>query len=223
MAKKLECSALAVMFAACGVLRCQERAAEPPGTAGLASLKPYSAHRVSSDNPNPSSNDDSKRILPGETLVMADLSGPGMVTHMWVTVADNEFAWPRLLRLRVYYDGYKTPSVDAPLGDFFGVGHGLERDLNSMMVRNSSFGRARNSYWPMPYRKSCRITVTNEGNRQASLYYYHVDYRKYAALPADMGYLHAYYRQERPARKGRYYEFLPQKAVYGRLRISHCE
>jgi D-arabinan exo alpha-(1,3)/(1,5)-arabinofuranosidase (non-reducing end) len=204
MAKKLECSVLAVVLAACEALRGQE----PPGTAGLARLKQYSAHRVSSDNPNPSSNDDSKRILPGETLVMADLIGPGMVTHVWVTVADNEFAWPRLLRLRVYYDGHKTPSVDAPLGDFFGVGHGLERDLNSMMVRNSSFGRARNSYWPMPYRKSCRITVTNEGNRQASLYYYHVDYRKYAALPADMGYLHAYYRQERPARNGRYYEFL---------------
>jgi Protein of unknown function (DUF2961)/HEAT repeats len=196
------------MLIACGLIRGQAPPAEPPGAAGLANLKRYSAHRVSSDNPNPSSNDDSKRILPGETLVMADLSGPGLVTHLWVTVADNEFGWPRLLRLRVYYDGHKTPSVDAPLGDFFGVGHGLERDLNSMMVRNSSFGRARNSYWPMPYRKSCHITVTNEGNRLVSLYYYHVDYRKYASLPADLGYFHAYYRQERPATKGRYYEFL---------------
>ena len=58
--------------------------------------------------------------------------------------------------------------MDAPLGDFFGVGHGYERDVNSMMVRDSSFGRARNSYWPMPFRKSCHITVTNEGNRFVS-------------------------------------------------------
>ena len=193
-----------VVLAGCGLICGQELS----GVEGLATLKSYSAHRVSSDNPNPTSNDDSKRILSGETLVMADLTGPGIVTHLWVTVADNEFGWPRLLRLRVYYDGHKTPSVDAPLGDFFGVGHGLERDLNSMMVRNSSFGRARNSYWPMPYRKSCRITVTNEGNRQVSLFYYHVDYRQYASLPADIGYFHAYYRQERPARQGRYYEFL---------------
>ena len=50
---------------------------------------------------------------------MADLKGAGVVTHIWLTVADNEFGWPRLLRIRVYYDGYKTPSVDAPLGDFF--------------------------------------------------------------------------------------------------------
>jgi hypothetical protein len=88
-----------------------------------------------------------------------------MVTHLWVTVADNEFAWSRLVRVRVYYDGRKTPSVDAPLGDFFGVGHGYERDLSTMMVRNSSFGRARNAYWPMPFRKACHITVTNEGVR----------------------------------------------------------
>ncbi len=174
----------------------------------LARLKDYSAARVSSGNKFVSSNDDSKRIMPGETLVMADLKGPGAVTHIWLTVADNEFAWPRLLRIRVYYDGYKTPSVDAPLGDFFGVGHGSERNLNSIMVHDSSWGRARNSYWPMPYRKSCRITVTNEGNRLVPMFYYHVDYRNYASLPANIGYFHAYYRQERPARKGHNYEFL---------------
>ena len=175
---------------------------------GLARLKDYAASRISSDNRYVFSNDDSKRIMPGETLEMASLEGPGMVTHIWVTVSDNEYAWPRLLRLRVYYDGAKTPSVDAPLGDFFGVGHGYERDLNSTMVSDSSFGRARNSYWPMPYRKSCRITVTNEGNRWVGMYYYHVDYRTYASLPEDIGYFHAYYRQERPAMAGRNYAFL---------------
>jgi hypothetical protein len=175
---------------------------------GLARLKNYSASRVSSDNRYVFSNDDSKRIMPGETLVMADLPGPGMVTHIWVTIADNEFAWPRLLRLRVYYDGKKTPSVDSPLGDFFGVGHGNEADINSMMVRDSSYGRARNCYWPMPFHKACRITVTNEGNRYVRNCYYHVDWRKYASLPDDLGYFHAYYRQERPAVAGRNYAFL---------------
>jgi hypothetical protein len=187
--------------------------AQIPGTnvsdaLDLARLKNYSSARVSSSNRFVASNDDSKRIMPGETLVMADLHGPGMITHIWLTVAHNEFAWPRLLRLRVYYDGYKTPSVDAPLGDFFAVGHGAERGVESAMIHNGSFGRARNSYWPMPYRKSCRITVTNEGHRLVPMFYYHVDYRNYAKLPADVGYFHAYYRQERPARKGRNYEFL---------------
>lgn len=178
---------------------------------GLAGAKTYTAGRVSSGNRAVFSNDDSRKIMPGETLVMADLTGPGMVTHIWVTVADNEFAWSRLVRVRVYYDGLKTPAVDTPLGDFFGVGHGYERDLNTMMVRNSSFGRARNEYWPMPFRKACRITVTNEGARWVPMFYYHVDYRKYPSLPDDIRYFHAYYRQERPAIAGKNYEFVSLK------------
>ena len=197
-----------LLFLAATNCSAQSAADDFLGGLGLARLKNYSSARVSSGNRYVASNDDSKRILPGETLVMADVSGAGMITHVWVTVANNEFGWPRLLRLRVYYDGHKTPSVDAPLGDFFGVAHGSERDLNSIMIHDSSLGRARNSYWPMPFRKSCRITVTNEGDRIVPMFYYHVDYRKYAALPADTAYFHAYYRQERPARAGHNYEFL---------------
>jgi len=174
----------------------------------LPRMKTFTAHRVSSNNRFVGSNDDSKRIMPGETLVMADLRGPGVVSHIWVTVADNEYAWPRLVRLRVYYDGKKTPSVDVPLGDFFGVGHGYERDLDSLPVHNSSFGRARNSYWPMPFRRSCKITATDEGNRPVTAFYYHVDWQKHASIPADAAYFHAYYRQERPAVSGKNYEFL---------------
>jgi hypothetical protein len=154
------------------------------------------------------SNDDCKHPIPGETVVLADLKGPGIVTHIWITVADNEYAWPRLLRFQVYYDGHKTPSVDVPLGDFFGVGHGYERNLNSMMVRNGSFGRARNSYWPMPFRKSCKITLTDEGKRRVTSLYYHVDWEKHATLPEDIGYFHAYYHQADPPESGKLYTLL---------------
>ncbi|HEX4489113.1 MAG TPA: DUF2961 domain-containing protein [Terriglobales bacterium] len=205
----LALSALAILFSTGAIA--QSKPVDEADSLDIARIKDYSAARVSSGNRFVASNDDSKRIMPGETLVMADLKGAGMISHIWLTVADNEFAWPRLLRVRVYYDGYKTPSVDAPLGDFFGVGHGSERNLDSNMVRDSSMGRARNSYWPMPYRKSCRITVTNEGKRLVPMFYYHVDYRKYASLPEDIGYFHAYYRQERPARKGHDYAFLDIK------------
>jgi hypothetical protein len=195
------------------LLAVEVASAQAPGndfldSLGLARLKNYSAARVSSDNRYVFSNDDSKHIMPGQTLVMADLAGPGVVTHIWLTVAENEYGWPRLLRLRAYYDGKKTPGVDSPLGDFFGVGHGMERDLNSIMVQDSSLGRARNSYWPMPFQKSCKITVTNEGNRPVRSFYYHVDWEKWPSLPKDLGYFHAYYRQERPAVAGRNYEFL---------------
>ena len=81
----------------------------------LPRLKSFSAYRSSSNARYVASNDDSKHPIPGETLVLADLKGPGIVTHLWITIADNEYAWPRLLRLRIYYDGHKTPSVDTPL------------------------------------------------------------------------------------------------------------
>ena len=174
----------------------------------LARAQTYTSYRVSSGSPVEFSNYDDKVIMPGETLVMADLAGPGMVAHIWITAAENEFSWPRLLRLRVYYDGAKTPSVDAPLGDFFAVGNGYERNVDSAMVRDSSFGRARNCYWPMPFRKSCRLTVTNEGRRISPMFFFHIDARKYDSLPDDVRYFHAYYRQERPALAGRIYEFL---------------
>ena len=71
----------------------------------LMEPKDFVARRASSNNPDPSSNDDSQRPIPGETTVLADLEGPGAVTHIWITVAASEYGWPRLLRLRVYYDG----------------------------------------------------------------------------------------------------------------------
>lgn len=200
-----------VLFAAAGGAQAPD--VVPFNLFDLPRVKTFSAHRVSSNNRFVGSNDDSKRIMPGETLVMADLRGPGVVNHIWITVADNEYAWPRLLRLRIYYDGKKTPSVDVPLGDFFGVGHGYERDLDSLPIRDSSFGRARNSYWPMPFRQSCKITVTDEGNRPVTAFYYHVDWQKHVSVPDDIGYFHGYYRQERPAVSGKNYEFLNVKGV----------
>jgi hypothetical protein len=189
-------------------LAAQVPSVAPLDPLGFAQLKPFSAHRESSDNPDSLSNDDSKRPIPGETTVLADLTGPGIVTHIWLTVAGNEYGWPRLLRLRVYYDGSPIPSVDAPVGDFFAVGHGLERSVNSLVIRNSSSGRSRNAYWPMPFRKSARITITNEGRRRLYNLYYHVDWQKLDSLPANTAYFHARYRQALPAKAGVGYEIL---------------
>jgi len=178
----------------------------------FSKLKDYSARRSSSSDPDPDSNNDRWYMIPGEEAVLADLQGPGVITHLWITIAANEYAWPRLLRLRVYYDGSPEASVDAPLGDFFGVGFGYERKVESSMIRASSDGRARNSYWPMPFRKSCRVTLTNEGRRRVDHLYFHVDWAKVASLPPDTAYFHARYRQELPAPDdGRPYVFLDVK------------
>ncbi len=178
----------------------------------FARMKDAKAERISSSSPNPASNNDSKQPIPGETIVLADLKGPGVVTHIWLTIAANEYAWPRLVRLRVYYDGNPEPSVDAPVGDYFAVGHGFERWVKSEMVFATSEGRARNGYWPMPFAKSCRITLTNEGRRRLDHVYYHVDWSKVPALPPDTLYFHARYKQELPAEaEKKVYTFLDVK------------
>src|ERR1017187_8177683 len=82
-----------------------------------------------------------------------------------------------------------------------------------LMVRDASFGRARNSYWPMPFRKACKITVTNEGKRRMSNLYYHVDWQKQASLPPDLLYFHAYYRQGTPPPAGDLYTLLDIKGA----------
>jgi hypothetical protein len=206
-----------IAVVALGALVCRGALAQssvtgPVDPLRFSQLKDFVAGRSSSNNADPDSNDDSKRPIPGETVTLADLEGPGIVTHIWLTVAANEYGWPRLLRLRVYYDGSPEPSVDAPVGDFFAVGHGFERPVKSLMIRNSSDGRARNGYWPMPFRKSCRITITNEGRRRVANVYFHVDWEKHKELPADTTYFHARYRQELPApADGKPYVFLDVK------------
>jgi D-arabinan exo alpha-(1,3)/(1,5)-arabinofuranosidase (non-reducing end) len=192
-------SSTAVLLAAASVVGAQALGSALPDPFHLLERKGFVARRASSNNPDPRSNDDSQRPIPGETVVLADLEGPGVVSHIWLTVAASEYGWPRLLRLRVYYDGSAMPSVDAPLGDFFAVGHGFERPVRSLMVRASSEGRSRNSYWPMPFRRSCRITVTNEGRRRVANLYYHVDWERVPALPEGTPYFHARYRQALPA------------------------
>jgi hypothetical protein len=107
--------------------------------------------------------------------------------------------------LRVYWDGEEHPSVEAPIGDFFGIGHGVDQPFVSLPIQVSSDGRARNCYWPMPFRKSARITVTNESDRRCHAFYYYVDWQHHASLPRDTAYLHAMYRQEHPCVMGRNY------------------
>ena len=96
---------VAVVLAAAGAAAAQETGPGLPDPFRLLEPKDFVAGRASSNNPDPRSNDDSQRPIPGETIVLADLEGPGIVTHIWLTVAASEYGWPRLLRLRVYYDG----------------------------------------------------------------------------------------------------------------------
>ncbi len=159
--------------------------------------------RVSSSDSNFNGNGDSKEILPGETFVLADLEGPGIIKHIWNTTASLNPFYPSALIVRIYWDGSDKPSVEVPLGDFFGVGYGKNKDLESLPVSVSSQGRSRNCFWSMPFKKHAKITLTNEltGYGAAELYYY-VDWEKVLSLPDDVLYFHARYNQQNRAVPG---------------------
>jgi len=152
-------------------------------------------------------NKDSLTIEPGATAILADIKGSGAIHHIWVTIAAEPF-YGRKIVFRMFWDGESGPSVEAPIGDFFGVGHGLNRNLSSLPIACSSEGRARNCYWSMPFRNSAKITVTNEGSQAIPAFYYYVDYRELPSLPADTPTFHAQYRQETPCTSGQNYLLL---------------
>jgi len=166
----------------------------------------YVSKRISSYD-RTGGNKDSLTIEAGQSAILADIKGPGAIHHIWVTIAAEPF-YGRKLVLRMFWDGEQDPSVEVPIGDFFGVGHGLNRNFSSIPITCSSEGRAKNCYWYMPFRQSARITVTNEGQQTVPAFYYYVDYREIKDLPADTPRFHAQYRQEIPCEPGKNYLIL---------------
>jgi hypothetical protein len=132
------------------------------------------------------------RIKPGETFTMADIEGTGAIQHIWMTPAGK---W-RYNILRIYWDGETEPSVEVPVGDFFGMGWGTYALLTSMAVCVNP-GSAFNCYWAMPFRKKCRITMENIGDADQMTLYYQIDYTL-TDVPADAGYFHAQFRRQNP-------------------------
>lgn len=154
--------------------------------------------RSSSANQDLAKNGDARSIPAGGELVLADLEGPGVINHIWCTIATRDIFHGRSHVLKVYYDGNEHPSVSVPLGDFFGVGHGAAADYQSAITSVSSHGRARSCYWKMPFHKRARVVVANEGTHRTDSFYFYVDWQKHKALPDDTVYFHAQYVQENP-------------------------
>ena len=152
----------------------------------------------SSANPNLEDNNDARSLAPNEAITIADLKGPGRINHIWFTVAASELSYGRMLVIRAYWDGEKTPSIECPMNDFFAEGHGMDMNVNSAAVTVTAEGRARNCYWPMPFRKSAKITVTNEGRLPVQALFWQVDWLKLKSLPKSSIYFHAQYRQNHP-------------------------
>jgi hypothetical protein len=174
------------------------RAQTPSWQPDLTVQQKYTLHRASSTDPT-GGNADFRVVPPGETLTVLDVDGPATISHIWFTVADEEPYHLKRIVLRMYWDGEATPSVEAPIGDFFGLGLGEYHSWESQVLSVGSV-KALNCFFPMPFAHHARITVTNEGQGKIEALYYNIDYRSSAhALPPGTLYFHAQYRQSQPA------------------------
>lgn len=165
----------------------------------LWELRDYASERISSYDTT-GANDDGNwqdKIEPGDTRVIGEVKGPGIIKHIWITIASNEPYHLKKIVLRMYWDGEETPSVEVPVGDFFGLGLGKYNLYESRFVSVGS-QRALNSSFPMPFREAAKITVTNEGEQAINAFYYNIDWEKHGSLPENTAYFHAQYRQEVP-------------------------
>jgi hypothetical protein len=159
----------------------------------------YAQHRASSADPK-GGNADARKVEPGSTETVLDTDGPGEISHIWFTIADDESWHLKKIVLRMYWDGEKDPSVETPIGDFFGLGLGEYHSWQSAVLAVGSV-KALNSYFVMPFGHHARITVTNEGKEAIDALYYNIDYRTFDhPLPSGKLYFHAQYRQSQPNR-----------------------
>lgn len=161
------------------------------GKGGMATLEEGTAAHAARDlgqgwKVNPFIN-----IEAGQTFTLAEIDGSGCIQHIWMTPTGN---W-RFSILRIYWDDEKEPSVECPVGDFFGMGWGEYAHLNSLAVCVNP-GSAFNCYWQMPFRRKCKITMENI-NEKAMRLYYQIDYCL-TDVPEDAAYLHAQFRRVNP-------------------------
>ncbi|HEU5351989.1 MAG TPA: glycoside hydrolase family 172 protein [Terracidiphilus sp.] len=179
-------------------------AAEPDPLAPAAPADLIAPARLRTDKPRRSSswdrsggNGDSVSVDPGKSATLLDVSGAGVVTHLWFTINSRDPMHLKNLVLRAWWDGEATPSIEVPIGDFFGLGLGEYFTYQSALTCVAP-AKALNAYFKMPFATAARMTVENQGPVRTDNLYFAVDYVALPTLPGDLGRFHAQYRQAAP-------------------------
>jgi hypothetical protein len=157
-----------------------------------------SSKRISSYDRSGGNNDRIEHIQPGEKKVIFDVSGVGMINHIWITIAPPPEQLSRNnIILRMYWDGSDIPSVVSPIGPFFGQGWDESYSFSSLpLAAGPVDGRGMVSYWAMPFADGAKIEIENQNDQEIGAFYYYVDYIEMESLPENTGRFHAWYNHE---------------------------
>ncbi|TGL86678.1 DUF2961 domain-containing protein [Leptospira congkakensis] len=141
--------------------------------------KTYKNQRVSSADPT-NGNDDFIKIPKKKTVTIAEIKTRGVIKHIWMTLASKDPMARKNAVIRMYWDNQIHPSVEVPLGEFFGQGWGEEYIMNSApLVAAPKKGKSMNSYFPMPFESGAKIEIENESDEDISNFYFYVDYEEW--------------------------------------------
>jgi hypothetical protein len=168
-------------------------------TLELARLQPGAkSKRVSSYDVTGGNGDNVSKIESGTRRDIFNVKGAGIITHIWVTIAPPPPAMSRHdIVLRMYWDGETAPSVEAPIGDFFGQGWDESYPFAALpLAAGPREGRAMVCYFAMPFASGARIEIENDTGQTIDAFYYYVDYTELASLPPDLGRFHAWYNHQ---------------------------
>jgi hypothetical protein len=150
-------------------------------------------------------NHDFRTIAPGQTVVLLNYKGAGIIRRFWCTYPGDTAIRCQTI-LRMYWDGEKHPSVRVPLGAFFAVGFGEQKDFKSLPLEETSGGY--NCWWPMPFHKSAYWTITNESREPIRSFYWNIGFDAYQHVSKKMLEFHALWRRENPVPHGQNYTIL---------------
>lgn len=152
----------------------------------------------------------------GESLVLLNVQGQGIVNRIWITINDRSPEMLRSLKLEMYWDNETKPAVTVPLGDFFSVGLGRMAKFENAMFASPE-GRSFLCHIPMPFRKGAKIVVTNESGNKLTHFFFDVNFQYLKNWDEQFMYFHAYWHRDTATTVGQDFELLPQVQGKGRF------
>lgn len=158
----------------------------------------------------------SDHIAAGETKVLLNVKGPGIINRLWITISDRSPQMLRSLRLEMFWDDATKPAVSIPFGDFFGVGLGKTASFHNAFFSNPE-GRSFQCFIPMPFKTGARIQLTNESGKRLGHIFFDINFEKLAIWDKSFLYFHSYWHRDTATTLARDFEILPTIKGKGRF------
>lgn len=158
----------------------------------------------------------SNGIDAGETKVLLNVQGQGVINRIWVTIMDRSPEMLRSLKLEMFWDGETKPAVSIPFGDFFGIGLGQTAKFHNVFFANPE-GRSFLCFIPMPFKKGARIQVTNESSKRLTHLFFDINFQKLDRWNSNNLYFHSFWQRDTATTLGKDFEILPVISGKGRF------